>query len=338
MIHLVYFATVAVYPLSVSGLLDTWFLEEPILSDTCDQRTELYEGVSYWKLGCGQKCLEMTNCRRMLICQEPNEYHCMFYYDGDYCVYEGDDTRCNCYRKLKACTDGRNCTCPLGYYGDTCDQIITECSDGFLRGMAPHGYKVASIKPTTELAPYDVVCHFEYGGYTTIMSRENTCCEQDFNRNWTDYVEGFGNVHGVYWLGLKKIYNLLMNHPVNILKVDTYYNLNKTNQQCSSFYENMALGDASADYGFHVDKLVSWSKTVCGDSLLSAPSINDRPFSTYDHDFTSHNCPVRLAGGWWYADDPDCSEANINGRNNELKWVSTLTGTLTKIQMSLQFL
>ncbi|KAK6192353.1 hypothetical protein SNE40_003833 [Patella caerulea] len=318
-------------------MFHTSFQQTSILYDTCDETEQLFTETSHSTIQCGFTCLRNDKCRRMLVCEDDYTVQCTYYYDGDYCVYEDDSSKCTCYKQLKACTDGKNCTCPLGYYGDTCDHIITDCSHGFQIGMETHKYKLTTIKPPGEPYPYKVICQLHGMGWTKIMSRENKCNISNFNRNWTDYEEGFGHVQGTYWLGLKKIYKLLQGRPENNLNVLVYYGHPTNYKMCTIYYDNMALGNASTNYWINLDKVASWSNPFCGDSLLSAPSIKGRPFSTYDHDSTSYKCPTRLAGGWWYADDPDCLEANINGRNNELNWVSNLTGKIFKIQMSIKF-
>ncbi|XP_063427390.1 angiopoietin-1-like isoform X2 [Mytilus trossulus] len=49
-----------------------------------------------------------------------------------------------------------------------------------------------------------VLC--EKGGWTVIQKRFNGAVE--FNRNWTDYENGFGELHGEFWLGNKNIAQL----------------------------------------------------------------------------------------------------------------------------------
>ena len=44
------------------------------------------------------------------------------------------------------------------------------------------------------------------GGWTHILRRYNGSIR--FDRNWNDYVNGFGGIEGEHWLGLKYIHEL----------------------------------------------------------------------------------------------------------------------------------
>ena len=40
------------------------------------------------------------------------------------------------------------------------------------------------------------------GGWTVFQRRSNDTSRQDFNRRWTEYQMGFGDLEGEFWLGL----------------------------------------------------------------------------------------------------------------------------------------
>ena len=51
-----------------------------------------------------------------------------------------------------------------------------------------------------------VYCDMESdgGGWTVYQRRQDG--SEDFYRDWDDYVSGFGDLTGEFWLGLEKIY------------------------------------------------------------------------------------------------------------------------------------
>ena len=122
----------------------------------------------------------------------------------------------------------------------------------------------------------------------------------DFYREWMDYIEGFGNLDGEFWLGLHKL-NRLTTHTSQLrIELEDFDEIKK-----EAFYSEFRVDDAETLYTLHVS---GYSGTA-GDSLSYH---NGMKFTTKDHDndIYADNCAVKFRGAWWYK---DCHQSNLNG-------------------------
>ena len=189
----------------------------------------------------------------------------------------------------------------LGYYRD--------CKDAFEQGQTCSG--VYTINPhSTEdrfsalvQPPFDVYCDMETdgGGWTVFQRRMDG--SQNFYLHWNDYVHGFGNLNGEFWLGLSKIHCLTANTShTNMLRVDL------GDFDCNTRYAKYTI--------FRVgDSVSKYTLTVYGYTGTAIDSLayhNGRQFSTrdQDNDDNSGHCAQKGKGGWWYG---SCHHSNLNG-------------------------
>ena len=138
------------------------------------------------------------------------------------------------------------------------------------------------------------------GGWTVFQRRMDG--SQVFYRNWRDYVHGFGELKGEFWLGLSKIHRLANSTDPAALQVDLKdYDNSTAYANYSSFY----IGGSSTDYTLQVS---GYSGTA-GDSLAYHSGYK---FSTKDddNDVNSGHCAVEHSGAWWYR---SCHQSNLNG-------------------------
>ena len=144
-----------------------------------------------------------------------------------------------------------------------------------------------------------------YGGGWTVFQRRMDG-SADFYLNWTDYVHGFGNTSGEYWIGLSKLHRLTNGSvPTHLLINMTDKSGIKGFAKYSTFY----IGGSTTDYTLHIS---GYSGNV-GEAF---GYHNDRKFTTKDNDndeWTGGNSAVRWSGAWWYHSSHHC---NLNGRYN----------------------
>ena len=137
------------------------------------------------------------------------------------------------------------------------------------------------------------------GGWVVFQRRMDGTV--NFYRNWADYVKGFGDLNGEFWLGLNKI-SRLSKRANTILRIDLE---DFADGARYAKYTTFRVLDSSRKYQLNV---VGYSGNA-GDSMALH---NGRNFSTkdQDNDVYSGACAIRFKGGWWYA---ACHYSNLNG-------------------------
>ncbi|KAM3595737.1 uncharacterized protein V6R79_001847 [Siganus canaliculatus] len=173
----------------------------------------------------------------------------------------------------------------------------TDCSQELLNGGGTSG-EFEVFPQGTPGSSLMVYCDMETdgGGWTVFQRRKDGSV--DFFRGWKDYVRGFGDLSGEFWLGLDLLHNLTSATRM-ILRVDL------RDKDESAFAKYSTFDVAKRNYKLSVG---GYSGTA-GDSLSYH---NNRVFSTKDRDPAPFitRCAMSYRGGWWYK---NCHEANLNG-------------------------
>ena len=124
------------------------------------------------------------------------------------------------------------------------------------------------------------------GGWTVFQRRMDGT--EDFYRDWADYVKGFGDLNGEFWLGLSKIHRLT-NRPTTALRVDLEDFDGNTRY---ANYSTFKVLDSSRKYQLNI-------AGYSGDAGDGFTYHNGYNFTTRDQDndpWGSNNCATVLQG------------------------------------------
>ena len=180
------------------------------------------------------------------------------------------------------------------------DPLPFDCQEAYDLGCRRSG--VYTIDPGCGKA-FSVWCDMNNGGGWTVFQRRRDG-SVEFYRGWREYENGFGDVNGEHWLGLKNLSCLTGAKPVTQLRVDL---ADFEGRHKYAHYTYFTVGNADTKYRL----------TVGGHSGTAGHALvhhNGRSFSTFDNDNDHRrlgNCAVEHHGAWWYN---SCHSVNLNGR------------------------
>ncbi|KAH8260262.1 hypothetical protein KR026_008543, partial [Drosophila bipectinata] len=126
----------------------------------------------------------------------------------------------------------------------------------------------------------------------------------NFNRSWTEYKDGFGNLTGEFFIGLEKLYQITQSGQYELLislgKVDGFRDFVR--------YDNFKIGSEENSY-----PLQSIGRPTAGGAGDYLKYNWKNKFSTYDrdNDFAIGSCATEHGGGWWFG---ACGYSSLNGR------------------------
>ncbi|NXO02440.1 ANGL4 protein, partial [Rhinopomastus cyanomelas] len=178
-------------------------------------------------------------------------------------------------------------------------KLPEDCQQLFLAGQQSSG--VFQVQPAGS-QPFKVYCDMTAeGGWTVIQRR--TDGSVDFDQLWDAYKNGFGDLHGDFWLGLEKIHHLVQEGRYHLLvELEDW----EGNSQVVQFV--FSLGGESTAYTLRL------LGSLSGELENAIGDFRELPFSTRDRDHdlkADTNCAKHLSGGWWFS---TCGHANLNGK------------------------
>ena len=144
------------------------------------------------------------------------------------------------------------------------------------------------------------------GGGWLIIQRRLTNGTTNFTRNWQEYEDGFGDLEGEFWYGMKSIHCLTSRWEME-LRID----MQTTDGVAFNWtYQTVQVGGPRTNYTLTLGA-GRGTKNYMHDAMRLH---NGNQFSTYDidNDKNSGSCAESYKGGWWYN---SCHNANLNGRN-----------------------
>ena len=129
-----------------------------------------------------------------------------------------------------------------------------------------------------------------------------------FDRGWDDYVTGFGEEDGNYWMGLEEIHQLTTTHDVSLyIDIETF-----EGEPFTLKLQTFTVGNAASNYIMHWSGFSQSSDRLKNTGFVSWH--NGTMFTTRDRDndgWGNGNCASDwCSGGWWYY---GCAAISLNG-------------------------
>ena len=147
-------------------------------------------------------------------------------------------------------------------------------------------YNITNFCGVSEVAEGYCDAVTDGGGWLVVQRRKDGSV--DFDRTWEEYEEGFGDLDGNFWYGLRPLHCLTSQGQWQ-LRVDFSFN-NGTKSYL--FYNKFAVGPASSQYKLSIS---GFSGITSEDPFLTR-SVDNMKFTTKDRDndlVSSLNCATK---------------------------------------------
>ena len=168
-----------------------------------------------------------------------------------------------------------------------------DCTD-----IAEQGFSISGIYNITpgnlgdDLGTFSVYCDIDSNGKGWTVFQRRLDGSVDFYRNFHDYENGFGDLDGEHWLGLRKIHRLTTFRYVELLVELEDFSGNSAYDHYSQF----RVGDAPSRCQVFV--YTDYDGTA-GNGMSDASGMG---FTTKDDNncLIARDCAVMARGAWWY--------------------------------------
>ena len=215
-------------------------------------------------------------------------------------AYDVDDEYCsNLIKDFK-----NNCTTSMVIIGNCCDVKTLQAPGLYSDLKTSLASGVYKISKGTFDSYANAYCDMltDHGGWMVIQ-RNKKDSSVNFNRNWTDYEKGFGDLRTEFWYGLEEIHCLTQRGQWE-MRLD----YKKTDNTWSYlYYSNFSIGSANEEYPLTIGGF-----TGEGTDYFTSHPLNGLKFSTSDNDNDRHsstNCAQGYKHGWWHN---RCTHIHIN--------------------------
>ncbi|XP_017043997.1 angiopoietin-related protein 1-like isoform X2 [Drosophila ficusphila] len=127
--------------------------------------------------------------------------------------------------------------------------------------------------------------------------------DENFNRNWTEYKNGFGDLNVSFFIGLEALYQMTRSQPHEMFLVVDF----KKKDPVAAQFDNFVIGGESEDY-----RLKSIGSRSGAEILFLEKQLGSK-FTTYDRNNggTETNFAIQNEGGWWYSKYSDGSFTSL---------------------------
>lgn len=177
-----------------------------------------------------------------------------------------------------------------------CQQCLIRPGEGSCGELTIHSMKSGIYEislPHFSSEPIRVAYDMETqgGGWLIILRRMDGSV--NFNRDWSVYKRGFGDLDGEFFVGLNKLHALTGERNQELIVLLEDYDGNARQE----IYEKFSIGNEQELYALNTLGIASGT---AGDSMIYHHGMK---FSTFDRDNdpdTNRNCAETFNGGWWY--------------------------------------